>query len=149
MGNAMNTARSALRPAVDQFCRVRDTAADTLRVFGNMSASYWRRFRNWISQPHIRRRILIIAGVGLVIFLLVVIGVTTFGFGPAGVVAGSAAAATQSAVFGAFVPAGSWFAVMTSIGMTSGILPLIAAGAALLGMGGVATYLFGFQDHHA
>ncbi|KAG8774456.1 hypothetical protein FRC12_001967 [Ceratobasidium sp. 428] len=147
MGNAMNTARSAYRSVADQFQRVRDTAADTLRAFRNMVASYWRRFKNWVSQPHIRRRLIIIAVVGLIIFLLVIIGVTTFGLGPAGVVAGSAAAATQSAVFGAFVPAGSWFAVMTSIGMT-GMLPLIAAGAALLGMGGVATY-FGFQDHHA
>ncbi|KAG8689530.1 hypothetical protein FRC08_010905 [Ceratobasidium sp. 394] len=124
---------------------VRDTAADAFRSFRNMASRYWRRFKNWVSQPHIRKRIIIIVVVGIVIFALVVLGVTTFGFGPAGVAAGSAAAATQAALYGGFVPAGSLFAIMTSVGMT-GMLYWIGALAAAVGMAGVAAY-FGFNNH--
>ncbi|MBW0530549.1 hypothetical protein O181_070264 [Austropuccinia psidii MF-1] len=46
------------------------------------------------------------------------------GFGAAGIVAGSLAAAFQSAMYGAFTPAAGVFAVLTSLGMT-GTLPVI------------------------
>jgi hypothetical protein len=86
-----------------------------------------------------------IIGIGTLVFLFILLGMFTFGFGPAGIIAGSplfsafgaipdyhvsigsAAAGIQSAVFGAAVPAGSWFAVMTSLGMTGGFIWIAAA----------------------
>ena len=56
------------------------------------------------------------------------LGVTMFGFGTAGVVAGTAAAATQSAIGN--VAAGSLFATLTSLGM-KGILAGTAIGGGL------------------
>ena len=60
------------------------------------------------------------------------LGSTLFGFGAAGVVAGTAAAATQAAIGN--VAAGSIFATMTSLGM-QGILAGTAIG------GGITTAL--------
>ncbi|KAB5593738.1 hypothetical protein CTheo_2818 [Ceratobasidium theobromae] len=74
-----------------------------------------------------------IIGVGILAFLLVLLIVYGFGFGPAGIIAGSAAAGAQSFFFGAFVTAGSWFAVMTSLAMTGSIL-WVAAAAGVVAM---------------
>ena len=60
------------------------------------------------------------------------LGSTLFGFGTAGVVAGTAAAATQAAIGN--VAAGSLFATMTSLGMQG-----IFAGTAI--GGGITTVL--------
>ena len=67
----------------------------------------------------------VIATVGLVPIAL--------GFGTAGVVAGSIAAATQSSI-GA-VAAGSTFATMTSLGMTGVFSTLAGVGSTLAGAG--------------
>ena len=66
-----------------------------------------------------------IAAVGLVPIAL--------GFGTAGIVAGSVAAATQSSI-GA-VAAGSTFATMTSLGMTGVFSTLAGVGSTLAGAG--------------
>ena len=60
------------------------------------------------------------------------LGATIFGFGTAGVIAGTAAAATQATIGN--VAAGSLFATMTSLGM-QGILAGTAIG------GGITTVL--------
>ena len=65
------------------------------------------------------------------------LGSTLFGFGTAGVVAGTAAAATQAAIGN--VAAGSIFATMTSLGM-QGILAGTAIG------GGITTALGAIVD---
>ena len=56
------------------------------------------------------------------------LGATLFGFGTAGVVAGSLAAATQATIGN--VTAGSAFATLTSLGMT-GTLTTTAAGGGI------------------
>ena len=63
-------------------------------------------------------------------------GLSAIGFGSLGVSAGSVAAWLQSTLFAGSVPAGGWFATMTSWGMT-------AAGAALgLGAAGAAVFIY-------
>ncbi|KAG9091158.1 hypothetical protein FRC06_000684 [Ceratobasidium sp. 370] len=88
------------------------------------------RIYNWASQPHIRR-LLIGLGVGVAILVLVPVGVATAGFGPAGIIAGSAAAALQSALYGGLVPAGGWFAGLTSAAMTGTVVQMVAVPAAM------------------
>ena len=44
------------------------------------------------------------------------------GFGPGGIIAGTIAAGIQSVIYGAAVPAGGWFAGLTSMAMTGGWL---------------------------
>ena len=51
-----------------------------------------------------------------------------FGFGAAGPGAGTIAAAVQSLLYGAAVPAGSLFATLQSIGMTGFTKAIVAAG---------------------
>ncbi|KAH7337603.1 hypothetical protein B0J17DRAFT_432122 [Rhizoctonia solani] len=58
----------------------------------------------------------------------IMIATPLLGFTASGVAAGSIAAAIQSAVYGAAVPAGSLFAIMQSIGATGVLLPAIMAG---------------------
>ena len=62
----------------------------------------------------------------------------TLGFGGAGIVAGSVAAGIQAAIGN--VAAGSIFAICTSLGMT-GVFASSAAVGAILGAGGLVTYL--------
>ena len=62
----------------------------------------------------------------------------TLGFGGAGIVAGSVAAGIQAAIGN--VAAGSVFAICTSLGMT-GVFASSAAVGAILGTGGLVTYL--------
>ncbi|TFK47699.1 hypothetical protein OE88DRAFT_1665270 [Heliocybe sulcata] len=69
--------------------------------------------------------------------------VRLLGFGPLGVVAGSVAAAVQSAVYGAFIPAGSLFAAMQSAGAL-GVAPLVLTVGASLGILG-CVYLLLFK----
>ncbi|EUC54115.1 interferon-induced 6-16 family protein [Rhizoctonia solani AG-3 Rhs1AP] len=58
------------------------------------------------------------------------------GFTATGVAAGSLAAAIQSAVYGAAVPAGGLFAIMQSVGATATIVPALIAGASATGIVG-------------
>ncbi|CAE7210720.1 unnamed protein product [Rhizoctonia solani] len=60
------------------------------------------------------------------------------GFTASGVAAGSLAAAIQSAVYGAAVPAGSLFAIMQSVGATATIVPALIAGVSATGIAGAA-----------
>ena len=113
-------AESAYKSVANGLAYAREQATGYVRAARNMARRYWRRFCAWVSQPHIIFALKII-GIIILVTLLVVFCVYTFGFGPAGIVAGSAAAATQSALFGASVTAGSWFSIMTSLGMTGGI----------------------------
>ncbi|KAF8602183.1 hypothetical protein BDV93DRAFT_524208 [Ceratobasidium sp. AG-I] len=89
----------------------------------------WRDFRNWISQPHIRKRF--IWGSAILIFALIIFGIPALGFSAGGIKAGSWAAGYQGATYAAFTPAGGWFAWLTSIAMTE-MVPLVAlAGGAI------------------
>ncbi|KAG9081236.1 hypothetical protein FS749_007811 [Ceratobasidium sp. UAMH 11750] len=96
---------------------------------------------NWVSQPHIRRRLLIGLGVGATILVLVPLGVATMGFGPAGIIGGSVAAGLQSALYGGFVPAGGAFATLTSVAMTGSVMEMVALPAAAIGGIGSAALL--------
>lgn len=71
--------------------------------------------------------------------------VTAIGFGVGGVIAGSAAACIQSAVYGGAVVAGSMFAILQSIGATCFLVassPVIAATAAVVGVIGAVIAAF-------
>ncbi|KAJ6147428.1 hypothetical protein N7497_009410, partial [Penicillium chrysogenum] len=57
------------------------------------------------------------------------------GFGPAGIVAGSLAAAFQSFMYGAFTPAGGIFATLTSMAMLGTLMPLEVLVASALAVG--------------
>ncbi len=82
---------------------------------------------------------------GLIIIGGVVTVVSTapilFGFGTAGIVAGSAAAAAQSGMAGGAVAAGSWFATATSLGMKGYFASSAIGGAIASGAAAVLTFL--------
>ncbi|KAF8602219.1 hypothetical protein BDV93DRAFT_218142 [Ceratobasidium sp. AG-I] len=112
-----------------------------------MLGRYWRTFHTWASQPHVRKWFTIIllgAGVGLSVAGLILFTVSTAGFGPLGVVGGSAAALFQATIYGAFTPAGGFFATMTSLAMT-GAIKVIAALAGLFAAGGFYAAYFSKQ----
>ena len=67
------------------------------------------------------------------------LGATLFGFGTAGVVAGSLAAATQATIGN--VAAGSLFATLTSWGMTGALTTTAAGGGATAIIGTIAALL--------
>ncbi|CAE6462716.1 unnamed protein product [Rhizoctonia solani] len=105
-----------------------------MRSVGRTIQRGWTSLCRWASQPHIRRRLIIAAVVGVAVAILVPVAIATAGFGPAGVAAGSAAAAWQPAAYGGAVAAGSTFAVLQSLGMTAGAIHLG------LGLGGIAAF---------
>ncbi|KAH7333652.1 hypothetical protein B0J17DRAFT_721544 [Rhizoctonia solani] len=111
-----------------------------MRSVGRTIQKGWTSFCHWISQPHIRRRLLIAAAIGAGVAVLVPLSIVTFGFGPAGVAAGSLAAFWQSAAYGGSVATGSAFATLQSLGMTAGAVHLG------LGMGGLAALGFVVVD---
>ncbi|KAF4594737.1 putative transmembrane protein [Ophiocordyceps camponoti-floridani] len=77
----------------------------------------------------------------LVVVVILVVGLSAaLGFGSSGVVAGSMAAAFQSAVYGGFTPAAGVFAALTSMGMTGTLLPTVAVVTAVLS--GMAAYAY-------
>jgi len=86
-------------------------------------------------------------GIGAAVAGGVITGVAlipiTLGFGGAGIIAGSVAAGIQAVIGN--VAAGSAFAICTSLGMT-GVFASSAAVGAILGAGGLATYLAGKFD---
>ncbi len=63
-----------------------------------------------------------------------------YGFGLAGVVAGSAAATAQSGMAGGAVAAGSWFATCTSLGMKGYFASSAIGGAVTATTGAVVKY---------
>ena len=67
------------------------------------------------------------------------LGATLFGFGTAGVVAGSLAAGTQAAIGN--VAAGSLFATLTSWGMTGALTTTAAGGGITTALGVIAALL--------
>ena len=68
------------------------------------------------------------------------LGATLFGFGTAGVVAGSLAAATQATIGN--VAAGSLFATFTSWGMTGALTTTAAGGGATAIIGAIARLFY-------
>ncbi|CAE6477652.1 unnamed protein product [Rhizoctonia solani] len=106
-----------------------------MRSVGRTVQRGWTSFCSWVSQPHIRRRLAIAAIIGTVVVIIVLLTIATLGFGPAGVAAGSVAAAWQSTAFGGFVTAGSAFAILQSLGMTGGAIYLA------IWMGGLAAII--------
>ena len=81
--------------------------------------------------------LLLIAGGGLATALG--LGSTLFGFGTAGVIAGTAAAATQAAIGN--VAAGSLFATMTSLGMQGILADTAVGGGITTAIGAIAALL--------
>ncbi|KAI1473113.1 uncharacterized protein F4812DRAFT_454930 [Daldinia caldariorum] len=70
---------------------------------------------------------------GVTFIILVTLGFG-LGFGPAGVIAGSLAAAFQSAMYGGFTPAGGLFAALTSLAMLGTFAPALVGSAAALAL---------------
>ncbi|CAE6509451.1 unnamed protein product [Rhizoctonia solani] len=107
-----------------------------MKSVGSTIKRGWHNFCQWINRPHIRRRLMIAAAVAAGIAVLVPLTIATAGFGPAGIVAGSAAAAWQSAAYGGFVASGSTLATLQWLGMTAGAIQLGigAGGLAALGV---------------
>ncbi|QRV85366.1 interferon-induced 6-16 family protein [Ceratobasidium sp. AG-Ba] len=133
MGNVVNAARFICSTAVNML-------GNTLRAAGNMISWYWQRFSSWIFQPHIYRRIFVGLGIAGAMLLIVPLTVTTLGSGPAGIIAGSAAAGIQSVFYGGFVPAGGLFAALTSNGMTGALVELATVPATIAAVSSVVFY---------
>jgi len=76
----------------------------------------------WLEEPH---QLAVIAA-WWITFTVVVTLLLTLGFGPAGIVVGSLAAAFQSFMYGGFTPAGGIFATLTMVGMTGFAMPVFA-----------------------
>ena len=67
------------------------------------------------------------------------LGATLFGFGTAGVAAGSLAAATQAAIGN--VAAGSLFSTLTSLGMTGSLITTTVGGGITAAIGVLAALI--------
>ena len=85
---------------------------------------------------------LLLIGGGLAIALG--LGGTLFGFGTAGVVAGTAAAATQAAIGN--VAAGSIFATLTSLGMKGIIAGTAVGGGVTTALGAIAALIWIYYE---
>ncbi|WQF87961.1 Putative IFI6/IFI27-like domain superfamily protein [Colletotrichum destructivum] len=79
----------------------------------------WSLFVDWISQPQVKIYIITWA----ITFTIVCIIILGLGFGPAGVGAGTLAAAFQSSMYSGFTPASGLFATLTSMGMLGIMMP--------------------------
>ncbi|KAI1641871.1 uncharacterized protein F4817DRAFT_354505 [Daldinia loculata] len=89
--------------------------------------SIGKSFAVYIALPHVYWAIITWA----VVFTAVVTLGLCLGFGPAGVIPGSIAAAFQSAMYGGFTPAGGIFASLTSLAMLGLLAPAVTAVAAI------------------
>ncbi|KAG9087589.1 hypothetical protein FS749_002827 [Ceratobasidium sp. UAMH 11750] len=78
--------------------------------------------------PPVVRRVAKVGAAGVAVGGAVFVTPPLLGFTTAGVAAGSIAAGLQSAIYGGAVSAGSWFAVMQSVGATATIVPALVAG---------------------
>lgn len=81
----------------------------------------WAEFSDWLSQPHV----LAIIFAWWITFTIVCTIIMSLGFGPAGIIAGTAAAAFQSFMYGGFTPAGGLFATLTSMAMVGTLMPAV------------------------
>ncbi|OTB01762.1 hypothetical protein M426DRAFT_14217 [Hypoxylon sp. CI-4A] len=99
-------------------------------TIGDKAASLWESFGQYISLPHVYWAIIAWA----ITFTVLVTLMLCAGFGPAGVIPGSLAAAFQSAMYGGFTPAGGIFATLTSLAMLGFFVPAITAIAALIAL---------------
>ncbi|PON27161.1 hypothetical protein TGAM01_v204110 [Trichoderma gamsii] len=88
-------------------------------------------FVEWLSQPHVLTIIMAWA----ITFTAVCTLILCLGFGPAGIGAGTIAAAFQSYMYGAFTPAGGIFATLTSMAMLGTMMPPAAILAAVIATG--------------
>ncbi|KAH7333647.1 hypothetical protein B0J17DRAFT_676280 [Rhizoctonia solani] len=82
----------------------------------------------FLLRPEIRNLLI----VWFVVFWICLVVPLALGFGPVGVIGGSLAAWFQSAVYGAFTPAGGLFAVMTSVGMLGIACPPVVIPSAII-----------------
>ncbi|CAE6342441.1 unnamed protein product [Rhizoctonia solani] len=82
----------------------------------------WQSLSEFLLRPDARNAII----VWFVVFWICVLIPLALGFGPVGVIGGSLAAWFQSVIYGAFTPAGGFFAVMTSVGMMGVACPPVA-----------------------
>ncbi|KAM0263541.1 hypothetical protein ACHAQJ_001160 [Trichoderma viride] len=90
----------------------------------------------WLAQP------LIMAWA--VTFTAVCTLILCLGFGPAGIGAGTIAAAFQSYMYGAFTPAGGIFATLTSMAMLGTMMPPAAILASVIATGvAMLTWMWG------
>ncbi|KAK6522622.1 hypothetical protein TWF281_002059 [Arthrobotrys megalospora] len=85
--------------------------------------NHWTDFTEWIAQPHIYVIILTWA----ITFTVVTTFLLSLGFGPAGIIGGSLAAAFQGWMYGGFTPAAGIFATLTSLGMLGMLVPAVVA----------------------
>lgn len=60
----------------------------------------------------------------VIVFTAVLTVTLALGFGPGGIIAGSAAAGFQAWMYGGFTPAAGVFATLTSLGMLGYLVPL-------------------------
>ncbi|EKG14162.1 hypothetical protein MPH_08665 [Macrophomina phaseolina MS6] len=88
----------------------------------------WNEFNAWLSTTCAYWTL--IAWV-ITFTVLMFIGLS-LGFGPAGILPRSAAAAFQSFVYGGFIPAGGVFATLTSLAMQGYLAPAMAMIAGIL-----------------
>ncbi|KAF8602182.1 hypothetical protein BDV93DRAFT_545432 [Ceratobasidium sp. AG-I] len=117
---------------LEQLTGARVEVLRKVRLASKVFARRWSSFFEWVSQPHIRNRILIGAG-GVLAFALIFFGIPALGFTAGGIQAGSWASGFQAATYAGATPAGGWFAGLTSVAMT-GQVPLLASTGAVLTM---------------
>ncbi|KAF2260578.1 hypothetical protein CC78DRAFT_555535 [Lojkania enalia] len=107
---------------------------------GQCAGEQWSGFLAWLSQPHV----IAIITAWWITFTLVTTLIMCLGFGPGGVVAGSAAAVFQSFMYGAFTPAGGIFATLTSMAMLGTLMWPATIIAALMATG-VAVAVWAYE----
>ncbi|KAK3898224.1 hypothetical protein C8A05DRAFT_38196 [Staphylotrichum tortipilum] len=112
-------------------------SASLTERLGARLAQLWQSFTEWASQPRqfYTSHVIAAALAWLITFCAVCITILGLGFGPAGVVAGSLAAAFQAFMYGGFTPAGGIFATLTSMGMLGALMPAALVLAMVLATG--------------
>ncbi|KAL7900350.1 hypothetical protein HDV63DRAFT_370920 [Trichoderma sp. SZMC 28014] len=95
---------------------------------GSQVSNLLNSFAEWLSQP----QVLTIIMAWAITFTAVCTLILCLGFGPAGIGAGTIAAAFQSYMYGAFTPAGGIFATLTSMAMLGTMMPPAAILAAVI-----------------
>ncbi|KAF7198387.1 hypothetical protein HII31_00126 [Pseudocercospora fuligena] len=97
-------------------------------IVWNLIVENWSSFLAWLTLPHVYSVIIAWA----ITFTVVAFLLLSLGFGPGGIIAGSAAAAFQSWAYGGFTPAGGIFATLTSLAMLGYLVPPVALCASVL-----------------
>ncbi|PGH11356.1 hypothetical protein AJ80_07147 [Polytolypa hystricis UAMH7299] len=94
----------------------------------NWVVSGFETFGQWLGQPNVYPLLIAFA----ISFTLITMLLLCLGFGPAGILPGSLAAAFQSWMYGGFTPAGGLFATCTSIAMLGLVMPAVVGVAVVL-----------------